>query len=63
MTPLGRFLLGLRRPRMNIEMTEGEIPFNSLSQLERSETDDSYWNAAQSEMVLNGKMHGYMRMY
>lgn len=41
----------------------GRDPVYSSSQLERSETNDSYWNAAQSEMVLNGKMLGYMRMY
>ncbi len=32
-------------------------------ELERFETHDPYWNAAQEEMVLTGKMHGYMRMY
>ena len=32
-------------------------------ELERSRTHDPYWNAAQREMVLTGKMHGYMRMY
>ena len=32
-------------------------------ELERFETHDPYWNAAQKEMVLTGKMHGYMRMY
>ena len=32
-------------------------------ELERFETHDPYWNAAQREMVLTGKMHGYMRMY
>jgi deoxyribodipyrimidine photo-lyase len=35
----------------------------SESQLEHSETTDSLWNAAQSEMVKSGRMHGYMRMY
>jgi deoxyribodipyrimidine photo-lyase len=35
----------------------------SLEQLEQSETHDPYWNAAQTEMVVTGKMHGYMRMY
>ncbi|MCR4400561.1 MAG: deoxyribodipyrimidine photolyase, partial [Syntrophomonadaceae bacterium] len=33
------------------------------AQLERAETHDPYWNAAQREMVLSGTMHGYMRMY
>ncbi|HDS84415.1 MAG TPA: deoxyribodipyrimidine photo-lyase [Phycisphaerales bacterium] len=35
----------------------------SLEQLETSETHDAAWNAAQSEMMLTGKMHNYMRMY
>jgi deoxyribodipyrimidine photo-lyase len=32
-------------------------------ELEAGRTHDPYWNAAQREMVLTGKMHGYMRMY
>ena len=35
----------------------------SAGQLDRGETHDEYWNAAQMEMVLTGKMHNYMRMY
>jgi deoxyribodipyrimidine photo-lyase len=35
----------------------------TLTQMERGETHDIYWNAAQMEMVLTGKMHNYMRMY
>ena len=35
----------------------------SRAELESGRTDDPYWNAAQREMVLTGKMHGYMRMY
>jgi deoxyribodipyrimidine photo-lyase len=35
----------------------------SLEQFENTQTHDPYWNAAQKEMVLTGKMHGYMRMY
>ncbi len=31
--------------------------------LERGESHDPLWNAAQKEMVLFGKMHGYLRMY
>ncbi|PKL43149.1 MAG: deoxyribodipyrimidine photolyase, partial [Planctomycetes bacterium HGW-Planctomycetes-1] len=34
-----------------------------LRQLENARTHDEYWNAAQKEMVITGKMHGYMRMY
>jgi deoxyribodipyrimidine photo-lyase len=35
----------------------------SLDEFEKARTHDPYWNAAQQEMVLTGKMHGYMRMY
>jgi deoxyribodipyrimidine photo-lyase len=35
----------------------------NLETLENAETHDPYWNAAQKEMVVGGKMHGYMRMY
>jgi len=35
----------------------------TLEQFERAETHDNLWNAAQQEMVISGKMHGYMRMY
>ena len=34
-----------------------------VQQLERAQTHDPAWNAAQMEMLLTGKMHGYMRMY
>jgi deoxyribodipyrimidine photo-lyase len=35
----------------------------TFDQLQRSETHDELWNAAQREMVDTGWMHGYMRMY
>jgi len=35
----------------------------TLAQFEAARTHDPYWNAAQREMLLTGKMHGYMRMY
>ena len=39
-------------------------PYNyGRKSLERGETHDDLWNAAQKEMVMRGKMHGYMRMY
>jgi len=34
-----------------------------LASLEQAQTHDPYWNAAQKEMVLTGRMHGMMRMY
>ena len=35
----------------------------SEAQLEAAETHDPLWNAAQMEMVVTGRMHGYLRMY
>ena len=35
----------------------------SFAQLERAETGDDLWNAAQRQMVTTGWMHNYMRMY
>ena len=35
----------------------------SLDQFEQADTHDPLWNAAQQQMVVSGKMHGYMRMY
>ena len=37
--------------------------FYSAAQLEQAETHDDLWNAAQTEMVKTGRMHGYLRMY
>ncbi len=41
---------------------KGEYVY-SLKDFEQAKTHDPYWNAAQKEMMLTGKMHGYMRMY
>jgi len=35
----------------------------SLQELEEARTHDPYWNTAQKEMVVTGRMHNYMRMY
>jgi len=35
----------------------------SRDDFEAAATHDELWNAAQNELVLTGKMHGYMRMY
>ncbi|MCX8095733.1 MAG: deoxyribodipyrimidine photo-lyase [Caldisericia bacterium] len=34
-----------------------------IYQFENSKTHDPLWNACQKEMIITGKMHGYMRMY
>jgi len=35
----------------------------SLKEFENADTHEDLWNAAQSELLSTGKMHGYMRMY
>ncbi|WAC08803.1 MAG: deoxyribodipyrimidine photo-lyase [Thermodesulfobacteriota bacterium] len=35
----------------------------TLKELENARTHDDLWNAAQTEMIVKGKMHGYLRMY
>jgi deoxyribodipyrimidine photo-lyase len=35
----------------------------SAKQFEAAETHDDLWNAAQTEMVVTGRMHNYLRMY
>src|SRR3984885_2865458 len=38
-------------------------PIYSRDQFERGSTHDPLWNAAQMELLLTGKIHGYYRMY
>jgi len=38
-------------------------PEYTLDQLERAETHDELWNAAQTQMLKSGWMHNYLRMY
>ncbi len=35
----------------------------TMDQFEKAETHEDLWNAAQKELTITGKMHGYMRMY
>lgn len=35
----------------------------SREDFEKAQTHDPLWNAAQRELLIRGKMHGYMRMY
>ena len=35
----------------------------TMEQFEQAQTHDELWNAAQRQMVVEGKMHGFLRMY
>jgi deoxyribodipyrimidine photo-lyase len=38
-------------------------PVYSPEQFDVAQTHDPLWNAAQKELLLHGKIHGYHRMY
>lgn len=54
-----------RWARETLELHNGDTrdPVYRREDFERAETHDLYWNAAQRELLITGKMHGYMRMY
>jgi deoxyribodipyrimidine photo-lyase len=47
----------------NLAAREDRKALYSLAELEAGQTEDLFWNAAQKELLLTGKMHNYMRMY
>jgi len=51
------------RTTLNYHRRDKRQYLYSTEQFESAQTHDPYWNAAQKEMVITGKMHGYMRMY
>ncbi len=51
------------RKSLNARRRDEREYLYSLEELDQARTHDEAWNAAQREMVLTGKMHGYMRMY
>lgn len=48
---------------LNKHRTDKREYIYTLKRFEEAATHDPLWNAAQMEMVIKGKMHGYMRMY
>jgi deoxyribodipyrimidine photo-lyase len=51
------------RNTLNLHSYDKREYVYSLKEFEQATTHDPYWNAAQKEMIITGKMHGYMRMY
>lgn len=51
------------RRTLNAHRKDKRTHVYTREQIEKAHTHDPYWNAAQKQMVLTGKMHGYMRMY
>ncbi|BAJ51054.1 deoxyribodipyrimidine photo-lyase [Candidatus Caldarchaeum subterraneum] len=51
------------RETLSIHAGDRREQVYSMSELERADTHDVYWNAAQQELLATGKIHNYMRMY
>lgn len=51
------------RKTLRERMGDAREHLYSEAQFESAETHDPLWNAAQLEMVVTGRMHGYLRMY
>jgi deoxyribodipyrimidine photo-lyase len=51
------------RKTLNAHRKDRRVYLYSLKDFEKAQTHDDLWNAAQLQMVLKGKMHGYLRMY
>ena len=48
---------------LNKHRTDKREYLYSIDEFESAATHDEIWNAAQTEMITTGKMHGYLRMY
>lgn len=48
---------------LNIHKKDKRVYLHTQEELEYAETKDNLWNAAQRQMVIEGKMHGFLRMY
>jgi len=54
---------GWARETLEVHSADPREHTYTRAQLEAGATHDDLWNAAQKEMVVLGKMHGFMRMY
>ncbi|XP_030388576.1 deoxyribodipyrimidine photo-lyase [Scaptodrosophila lebanonensis] len=48
---------------LNDHRKDERSPCYTLEELERARTYDDLWNSAQLQLVKEGKMHGFLRMY
>ncbi len=48
---------------LNNHRTDQRSYIYKLIEFDKAKTHDELWNAAQLELMIKGKMHGYMRMY
>ena len=53
---------GWARESLELHNADKREHVYSLEQLEQAMSHEDIWNAAQRQMVITGKMHGFMRM-
>lgn len=51
------------RKTLNYHRHDRRDHLYTLEEFEAGKTHDPLWNASQKELLIRGKMHGYMRMY
>jgi deoxyribodipyrimidine photo-lyase len=56
-------LPGWARQTLDAHRRDSRDPVYTPQQFENAATHDNLWNAAQKELLLRGKIHGYYRMY
>lgn len=54
---------GWAQETLEVHSSDPRAYLYSLEELEKSKTHDDLWNAAQLQVVTEGKMHGFLRMY
>lgn len=61
--PLGKLLPEWALKTLEDHSGDMRDPLYDLYTLEHARTYDEYWNAAQNQLRLEGRIHNYMRMY
>jgi len=51
------------RKSLNDHRKDTRKPLYKLDKFEQAKTHDDLWNAAQNQLRIEGKMHGFLRMY
>ena len=54
---------GWARDSLELHAADPREALYTLEQMESAQSHEDIWNAAQRQMIVSGKMHGFMRMY
>jgi len=56
-------ILNWAKESLNAHRSDIRSYVYNLSEFERAKTHDEFWNAIQQNLLKNGRIHGYLRMY